>query len=77
MEGKKRKKIDSPYPGLRMKTDENGRENPLTISVSIFYNGKRERERNSWVRKRKRDITVMKTGKFTGMHYYLITIHFA
>jgi len=75
MEGKKRKKIDSPYPCLRMKTDENGRENPLTISVSVFYNGKRERERNSWVRKR--DITVTKTGKFTGMHYYLITIHFA
>ena len=39
MEGKKRKKIDSPYPCLRMKTNENGRENPLTISVSVFITG--------------------------------------
>ena len=45
-----------------MKTDGNGRENPSTISVSAFYTGKWERERNSRVRERKRDIMVMETG---------------
>ena len=45
-----------------MKTDGNGRENLSTISVSVFYDGKRERERNSRVRERKRDITVTETG---------------
>ena len=44
-----------------MKTDGNGWEDPSTISVSVFYYGKRERERNSWVRERKRDITVTET----------------
>ena len=38
------------------------RENHSTISVSVFYDGKRERERNSRVRERKRDITVTETG---------------
>ena len=47
---------------LGIKTDWNGRENSSTISVSVFYYGKRERERNSQVRERKRDITVTKTG---------------
>jgi len=42
-----------------MKTDGNGRENPSTVSV--FYYGKRERVRNSWVRERKRNITVTET----------------
>ena len=46
---------------LGMKMNGNGRENPATISVSIFYYGKRERERNSWVREQKRDITVTET----------------
>ena len=45
-----------------MKTDGNGRMNSSTISVSIFYYGKRERKRNSRVRERKRDITVTETG---------------
>jgi hypothetical protein len=45
-----------------MKTDGNGRENPSIIYVSVFYYGKRERERNSQVREQKRDITVTKTG---------------
>ena len=45
-----------------MKTDGNGRENPSTISVFVFYYGKWERERNSRVRERKRDITVTETG---------------
>ena len=45
-----------------MKTDGNGRENLSTISVSVFYDGKRERERNSRVRERKRDITVTEMG---------------
>ena len=61
-----------------MKTDVNGRENPSTVSVSVFYYRKRERERNSQERERQRDIRVTEmggTGKFTGMHYYLITIH--
>ena len=45
--------------------DENGRngmENPSTISVSIFYYGKQEQERNSRVGKRKQDITVTEIG---------------
>ena len=45
-----------------MKTDGNGRENPSTISVFVFYYGKWERERNSRVREQKRDITVTETG---------------
>jgi len=62
-----------------MKRDGNGRENLSTISVSVFYYGKQEWERNSRVRERKRDIMVTKMGgteKSTGMHYYLITTHF-
>jgi len=47
---------------LGMKTNGNGRENPSTISVSAFYTGKWERERNSRVRERKRDITDTETG---------------
>ena len=46
-------------------SDENGRnrqENLLNIFVFIFYYGKREQERNSQVRERKRDITVTETG---------------
>ena len=45
-----------------MKTDGNRRENPSTISVSVFYYGKRERERDSQVREQKQDITVTETG---------------
>ena len=45
-----------------MKTDGNGQENYSTISVSIFYYGKRERKRNSRVREQKREITVTETG---------------
>ena len=41
--------------------DENGRENLSTIFVSVFYYGNQERERNSRIRKRKRDIMVMET----------------
>ena len=47
---------------LGIKTDWNGRENSSTISVFVFYYGKRERERNSRVREWKWDITVMETG---------------
>ena len=43
-----------------MKTDGNGRENFSTIFV--FYTGKQERERNSRVQERKRDITDTETG---------------
>ena len=60
-----KKWTDLPLRGrllLGMKTDGNGRENPSTISVSVFYYEKRERERNSQVRERKRDITVTETG---------------
>ena len=45
-----------------MKTDGNGRENPSTISVSVFYYGKREQEWNSWVEERKRGMMVMEMG---------------
>jgi len=38
------------------------KENPSSISVSIFYYRKQEREWNCWVRERKRDITVTETG---------------
>ena len=58
---------------ISLPKDENKRERAgksLNHFRFRFYNGKRERERNSWVRKRKRDITVTKTGKFTGMYYY-------
>jgi hypothetical protein len=37
---------------LGMKTDGNGQQNPSTISVPIFYYGKREWERNSQERER-------------------------
>ena len=62
MEGKKRKKIDSPYPCLRMKTDENGRETPSTISISIFCYEKQEREQNNREQERRRDIRVTEMG---------------
>ena len=47
---------------LGTKTDGNGQENPSIISVSVFYYGKRERERNSRVHERKQDITVTEIG---------------
>ena len=47
---------------LGMKTDGNRRENPAIIPVSVFYYGKRERERNSRVHERKQDITVTEIG---------------
>ena len=50
------------HSNIGMKTDGNGRMNSSTISVSIFYYGKRERERNSRVREWKRDITDTETG---------------
>ena len=45
-----------------MKTDRNGWENCSTISVSVFYYGKREQEWNSWVEERKRGMMVMEMG---------------
>jgi hypothetical protein len=45
-----------------MKTEGNGWENPSTISVSIFYYRKREWERKSQERERKRDMRVTKMG---------------
>ena len=50
------------HAGLEMKIDGNGWENHSTISVSVFYIGKREWERNNRVRERKRDITDKETG---------------
>jgi len=48
--------------GVGMKTDGTGGKTPQPFPFFIFYYGKRERERNSRVGKRKRDITVMETG---------------
>ena len=49
---------DIPLHYIGMKMDGNRRKNPSTISVSVFYYGKRELEWNSRERERKRDIRV-------------------
>ena len=55
---------ERPIPSRRlgMKTYRNGRENSSTISVSVFYYGKWERERNNRIRERKRNIIVTEMG---------------
>ena len=47
--------------GVGMKIGGNGQENPSAASLHVFYNGKRERERNSWERKWKRNMQVTET----------------
>ena len=46
-----------------MKTDENGRETPSTISISIFCYEKQEREQNNREQERRRDRRVTETGE--------------
>ena len=46
-----------------MKTDENERENPSTVFISVFYYGKREQEQNNREQERKRDIPVTEMGR--------------